>query len=151
MKSRCRWVWCVVPAMLASSLTAPRVAVANDMVARGAKGAVVTADRHATAAGLEVLRAGGNAIDAAVAVALTLAVTHPQAGNLGGGGFMVIRLADGRTTTLDFREVAPAGASRDMYLNEDGSVHPDKSLWGALAGGVPGSPAGLLAAHALKW
>jgi len=122
--------------------------VANDLVARGARGAVVTADRHATAAGLEVLKAGGNAVDAAVTVALVLAVTHPQAGNLGGGGFMVIRLADGRSTTLDFREVAPAAASRDMYLKPDGSVHPDKSLWGALAGGVPGSPAGLLAAHA---
>jgi gamma-glutamyltranspeptidase/glutathione hydrolase len=119
----------------------------NDQVARGAKGAVVTAESHATQAGLAVLRSGGNAIDAAVAVALTLAVTHPQAGNLGGGGFMVIRLADGAATTLDFRETAPARAHRDMYLQKDGAVHPDKSLWGALAGGVPGSPSGLWAAH----
>jgi len=115
----------------------------NDLVAKGHKGAVVSAEPHATQVGLDVLRAGGNAVDAAVATALALAVTHPQAGNLGGGGFMVLRMADGRTTTLDFRERAPAAATRDMYLRPDGSVDPDKSLWGATAAGVPGAPAGL--------
>lgn len=125
----------------------PACLAPNQLVAHGSRGAVASGEPHATAAGLQVLRDGGNAIDAAVAVALTLSVTHPQAGNLGGGGFMVIRMADGRTSTLDFREVAPARAHRDMYLRKDGSVHPEKSLWGALAGGVPGSPAGLLAAH----
>ncbi len=125
---------------------APVVAVAaalNDQVARGEHGAVVSAERHATAVGLKVLREGGNAVDAAVAVALALSVTHPTAGNLGGGGFMVIRMADGRTTALDFREQAPAKAHRHMYLRKDGSVDPKRSLVGATAAGVPGSPAGM--------
>ncbi|MCB9868377.1 MAG: gamma-glutamyltransferase [Planctomycetes bacterium] len=120
----------------------------NDTVARGKHGAVVSAEPRASQIGLAVLRRGGNAIDAAVAVALALAVTHPQAGNLGGGGFMLIRTADGKITALDFREVAPGRAHRDMYLRRDGSVDPGLSRYGALAGGVPGSPAGLLAAHA---
>ena len=123
------------------------VRLVNDTEASGRHGAVVSAEAHATKIGLQVLRDGGNAVDAAVAVALALAVSHPGAGNLGGGGFMIIRMADGRTQALDFREVAPGKAHRDMYLREDGSVHPEKSLWGALAVGVPGSPAGLLAAH----
>ena len=118
----------------------------NDLVARGRHGAVVSAEPRATRIGLEVLRNGGNAIDAAVATLLALAVTHPQAGNLGGGGFMVIQLADGRSAALDFRERAPAAATRDMYLQADGKVHPIKSLLGATAAGVPGSPAGMLKA-----
>jgi len=116
---------------------------ANDQLARGRGGAVVSAEPHASRAGLAVLESGGNAVDAAIAVFATLAVTLPQAGNLGGGGFMLLRMADGRTVALDFRETAPGAATRDMYLEEDGSVHPDKSLLGATAGGVPGSPAGL--------
>lgn len=126
--------------------TATRPAPRNDQVAKGRRGAVVAAEPLATQVGLDVLEAGGNAVDAAVATALALAVTHPQAGNLGGGGFMVIRMADGRTSALDFRERAPARAHRDMYLREDGSVDPDMSLWGATAAGVPGAPAGLLTA-----
>jgi gamma-glutamyltranspeptidase/glutathione hydrolase len=126
-------------------LPAPR----NDMVARGRAGAVVTAEPHATAVGLCVLRQGGNAVDAAVAVALTLAVTHPQAGNLGGGGFMVVRMADGRTAAIDFRERAPASAREDMYLRADGTVDEDKVQYGATAAGVPGSPAGLCRARDL--
>ena len=118
----------------------------NDLEARGKHGAVVCAEPHAARAGLQVLRDGGNAIDAAVATFLALAVTHPQAGNLGGGGFMVIRMANGTTATLDFREKAPSSAHRDMYLRKDGSVDADRSLYGALAAGVPGSPAGVLAA-----
>ncbi|MEE2885885.1 MAG: gamma-glutamyltransferase [Planctomycetota bacterium] len=145
--SKLHLIWCLVPTLWTSPVGTPAGLSPNDQVARGTRCAVVSADSHATTVGLQVLRSGGNAVDAAVAVALTLSVTHPQAGNLGGGGFMVIRLSDGRTTSLDFRELAPARATRDMYLREDGSVHPDKSLWGALAGGVPGSPAGLLAVH----
>lgn len=118
---------------------------ANDQVARGRHGAVVSGEAHATRVGLSVLRAGGNAVDAAVATLLTLAVTHPQAGNLGGGGFLVVRMADGRTAALDFRETAPAAAHRDMYLRADGTVDPRKSRIGALAAGVPGTPAGIAA------
>ncbi|HEB52625.1 MAG TPA: gamma-glutamyltransferase, partial [bacterium] len=132
-------------AALASTAGGPRPF--NDLVAEGEHGVVVTQEPHATAVGLEVLRRGGNAVDAAVAVALTLAVTFPQAGNLGGGGFLVFRRADGEVFTIDFREQAPASAARDMYLKPDGSVDVDKVQHGVTAAGVPGSPAGLL--HAL--
>ncbi|MGC8794719.1 MAG: gamma-glutamyltransferase, partial [Bryobacteraceae bacterium] len=103
---------------------------------------VVTREPHATDAGLAVLRAGGNAVDAAVAVGFALAVTHPAAGNLGGGGFMLIRFADGRATFLDFRERAPAGASRDMYLGPGGKPTRD-SIEGWRAVAVPGTVRGL--------
>src|SRR5271157_4511190 len=103
---------------------------------------VVTRERHATQAGVEVLRAGGNAIDAAVAVGLALAVTHPGAGNLGGGGFMLVRLADGRTAFLDFRERAPAAAARNMYLDANGKATQDSTV-GYRASGVPGTVRGL--------
>ncbi len=106
---------------------------------------VVSASPFATQAGLDVLHAGGNAVDAAVAVAMTLAVTYPAAGNIGGGGFMLARI-DGKNVALDFREIAPRAASRDMYLDASGNV-TDKSLTGALAAGVPGSVAGLYEAH----
>ena len=121
-------------------------AAPNDMVARGARGVVVSQEPHATAVGLQVLQGGGNAVDAAVATALALAVTHPQAGNLGGGGFFVIRMADGRTAAIDFREKAPKAAHADMYLTADGSVVQVKVQFGATAAGVPGAPAGLLLA-----
>ncbi|MBM3961973.1 MAG: gamma-glutamyltransferase, partial [Planctomycetes bacterium] len=121
-------------------------AAPNDMVARGLRGVVVSQEPHATAVGLQVLQNGGNAVDAAVATALALAVTHPQAGNLGGGGFFVIRMADGRTAAIDFREKAPKAAHADMYLKADGSVDQDKVQFGATAAGVPGAPAGLLLA-----
>ena len=96
--------------------------------------------------GLAVLKAGGNAVDAAVAVGFALAVTHPVAGNLGGGGFMLIRQADGKTAFLDFREEAPQNASRDMYLGPDGNPTKD-SMFGWRSAGVPGSVAGFEAAH----
>jgi gamma-glutamyltranspeptidase / glutathione hydrolase len=102
---------------------------------------VVTREPHATDAAVAVLRAGGNAVDAAVAAGFALAVTHPSAGNIGGGGFMLIRFADGRTTFLDFRETAPAGASRDMYLGRDGRPTRD-SILGWRAAGVPGTVRG---------
>ena len=113
----------------------------------GAQAMIASDAPLATEAGLEVLRAGGNAVDAAVAVGFALAVVYPEAGNLGGGGYMVIRMADGRTAAIDYREKAPAAASRDMYVGPDGKL-TDASLVGPLASGVPGAVAGMLAAHA---
>jgi gamma-glutamyltranspeptidase/glutathione hydrolase len=111
-----------------------------------AGGMVVTAQHLATQAGVEILRAGGNAVDAAVAVGYALAVVNPCCGNIGGGGFMTLRLADGRTTFLDFRETAPAAATRDMYLDAQGNVIRGASLVGWRAVAVPGTVAGLDAA-----
>ncbi len=128
-------------------LLAATAHAASFPAARGAGGAVATAETDATAVGLEILRRGGNAVDAAVASALALAVVHPNAGNLGGGGFAVVRTG-GALATLDFREVAPAAASRDMYLDEHGEVIPQASVLGPLAAGVPGTPAGLRQLHA---
>ena len=103
---------------------------------------VVSTEPQATRVGVEVLEDGGNAVDAAVAVGLALAVTHPAAGNLGGGGFMLIRFADGRSTFLDFREKAPAAATRTMYVGPDGKP-TDESIVGYKASGVPGTVRGL--------
>ncbi|HEY0972236.1 MAG TPA: gamma-glutamyltransferase [Gemmatimonadales bacterium] len=108
--------------------------------------AMVTSDsRLAAEAGVEILRQGGNAVDAAVAVGFAMAVTYPEAGNLGGGGYMVIRMADGRTASLDYREIAPLAATRDMYLDGNGKL-TDRSVVGHLASGVPGAVAGMAAA-----
>lgn len=107
------------------------------------QGMVVSQEPLATKAGLDILKNGGNAIDAAVAVGYALAVTHPQAGNIGGGGFMMIYLADGTSTAIDFREVAPTLASRNMYLDQDGNIIPNESLTTLNASGVPGTVAGL--------
>jgi len=112
-------------------------------VARGTKGMVVAAEPFAAEAGIEILRQGGNAVDAAVAVAFALAVTHPSAGNLGGGGFMLIRKANGRATFVDYRETAPAAARPDMYLDDKGELIPGRSTEGWQAAGVPGTVAGL--------
>lgn len=108
---------------------------------------VVAPHPLASEVGVGVLQKGGNAIDAAVAVQFAIAVVYPRAGNIGGGGFMVIRTADGTKAALDYREKAPAKAFRDMYLDSLGNVVPDRSLKGHLAVGVPGTVAGLLAAH----
>ncbi|AIQ98679.1 gamma-glutamyltransferase [Pluralibacter gergoviae] len=110
---------------------------------RAQNGMVASVDAAATRVGVSVLKQGGNAVDAAVAVGYALAVTHPQAGNLGGGGFMLIRLKDGRTTAIDFREMAPAAASRDMFLDAQGNPEGKKSLTSHLASGTPGTVAGL--------
>ena len=130
--------------------------------ARGTGGAVVSGEPLATGVGLAVLQEGGNAVDAAVATALALAVTYPEAGNLGGGGFAVVRMAAddepavndaagndaaAETVSLDFRETAPAAAHRDMYLDAEGEADPEASRVGPLAAGVPGSPAGLWGLH----
>jgi len=109
----------------------------------GEHGMVVTAHQLATKVGVDVLKRGGNAVDAAVAVGYALAVVYPAAGNLGGGGFMTIQLADGRKTFLDFREKAPLAATRDMYLDGSGDVIKGASTKGHLAVAVPGSVAGL--------
>src|SRR6185295_18844154 len=120
----------------------------------GRGGAIASNDARATAIGLEILKGGGNAVDAAVATALALAVVFPEAGNLGGGGFAVIKKGD-ELRALDFRETAPAAATRGMYLDEHGAPRPSASTVGPLATGVPGSPAGLWELHhrfgALPW
>jgi gamma-glutamyltranspeptidase/glutathione hydrolase len=110
-------------------------------------GAVVSAHPEASKVGLEILKKGGNAIDAAVAVQFALAVVYPNAGNIGGGGFMVYRGSKGEKLTLDFREKAPNMATRDMYLDSVGAVVKGKSLYGHLAAGVPGSVDGMVTAH----
>lgn len=115
-------------------------------VAVGAHGAVTSAEGYASRVGLGILQRGGNAVDAAIAVAFALAVTHPSAGNLGGGGFMLVRMAEGTATAIDYRETAPAAATTDMYLDKDGNVGRD-SLVGARAAGVPGTVAGMALAH----
>jgi gamma-glutamyltranspeptidase / glutathione hydrolase len=114
---------------------------------RGAHGMVATDEQLGSQAGVEILKRGGNAVDAAVAVAFALAVVEPAAGNIGGGGFMLVRLADGHTEFLDYREVAPAKATRNMYIGVDGKLLPDKSVTGSVLGyrsvAVPGTVAGL--------
>jgi len=109
--------------------------------------AVVSAHPEATNVGVKILKSGGNAIDAGVAVQFALAVVYPNAGNIGGGGFFVYRDKNGNATTLDYREKAPSKASKDMYLDENGDPITDKSLYGALASGVPGSVDGMVQAH----
>lgn len=118
-------------------------------------GAVVSAHPIASQVGLDILKKGGNAVDAAIAVKFALAVVYPNAGNLGGGGFMVYRSHDGHVNSLDFREKAPEAAFKDMYLDNLGNPIKDLSLYGHLAAGVPGSVAGMDEAHqkygSLKW
>ena len=113
------------------------------------KGMVVSQDTHASEAGLEILKMGGNAIDAAVATGFALAVTHPQAGNLGGGGFMLIYLkSEDRVIALDYREMAPQAASRDMFLNASGDVDNRRARFSMQSSGVPGTVMGLTDAQA---
>jgi len=123
--------------------TAPLVARAADPAPIDSRhGVVVTAQHLASDVGAGILRRGGNAIDAAVAVGYALAVVYPQAGNLGGGGFMTLRLANGRTTFIDFREKAPLAATETMFLDKNGQVVPGLSTDSWLSVGTPGSPAG---------
>ncbi|MEO8578254.1 MAG: gamma-glutamyltransferase [Gemmatimonadales bacterium] len=107
---------------------------------------VASSNRAAAEAGGEILKAGGNSVDAAVAVGFALTVTYPEAGNIGGGGYMIIRMADGRTAALDYREMAPAISSRNMYVDSAGRL-TDGALAGRSASGVPGIVGGLIAAH----
>lgn len=110
---------------------------------RASKGMVVSDEQAASDAGVEIMKKGGNAVDAAVATAFALAVVQPQAGNIGGGGFMLVRKADGNAEFIDYREVAPAKAKRDMYFRPDGTVDAQASVRGYQAIGVPGTVAGL--------
>jgi gamma-glutamyltranspeptidase/glutathione hydrolase len=111
-------------------------------------GMVATQEKRATRVGVEILKAGGNAVDAAVAVGFALAVTHPQAGNIGGGGFMLVHLASrNETIAIDYRETAPAAMTRDVFLDHKGDADPAKSRDSALGVGVPGTVAGLALAH----
>lgn len=111
---------------------------------RSKNGMVVTASNLASKVGLQILKKGGNAVDAAVAVGFALAVTYPSAGNIGGGGFMVIHLKDGKNITIDYREKAPLGSANTIYFDEKGNIIPEKIQEGILSAGVPGSVAGLI-------
>lgn len=118
-------------------------------------GMVASSSEIASRVGVEILKSGGNAVDAAIAVGFALAVTHPSAGNIGGGGFMIVRLSNGETCVIDYRETAPKAAHRDMYLDENGNPNRDASVIGYKAAGVPGTVAGFELAHKkfgrLKW
>jgi gamma-glutamyltranspeptidase/glutathione hydrolase len=140
--------------LLAVALANPLLAASKEPL-RAPHAMVASTSEIASRVGAEVMKSGGNAVDAAVAVALALAVTWPSAGNLGGGGFMLIRKADGTAEAIDYRERAPLAATRDMYLDAEGKVIPKASIEGHRAIGVPGTIAGLKLAHArhgkLKW
>ena len=137
--------------LLASACRTPTPSVvfqpAGDVPqASGSRGAVASDAPLASGAGVEILRGGGNAVDAAVATGFALAVVYPEAGNLGGGGFTIVRMADGRVAAIDYREIAPLAATRDMFLDDSGRLSR-KSVVGPLASGVPGAVAGLVATH----
>ncbi|MET0359347.1 MAG: gamma-glutamyltransferase, partial [Pararhizobium sp.] len=132
---------------LAIGLAVSPAQAASPQPVAGENGMVVTAQHLASDVGVEILKQGGNAVDAAVAVGYALAVVYPTAGNIGGGGFMTVRLADGRTSFLDFRERAPLAATKTMYLDDKGEIAKGRSTDGYLAVGVPGSVAGFEAAR----
>src|SRR4051812_41003544 len=111
------------------------------------RGLVISSSALASDVGASILRKGGNAVDAAVATAFALAVTYPGAGNIGGGGFMVVRLKNGTATTIDYRERAPLGSTRGMYLDKDGKINRSLTATGYLAPGVPGTVRGLAVVH----
>jgi gamma-glutamyltranspeptidase/glutathione hydrolase len=134
---------CVLAACVLPLLAAPAVEAASERPVAAEKGMVVTAQHLATEVGVDILKRGGNAIDAAIAVGYALAVVYPAAGNLGGGGFMTVQFADGRKTFLDFREKAPHAARRDMFLDQEGHVIKGLTTTGWLAVGVPGTVSGL--------
>ncbi|MFZ9241224.1 MAG: gamma-glutamyltransferase [Chitinophagaceae bacterium] len=115
--------------------------------AEGKKGAVSSAHPLASLVGIEILKQGGNAFDAAIATQLALAVVYPGAGNIGGGGFLVAHTQKGKTITIDYREKAPAASSRNMYLDQQGNPQLELSQNGHLASGVPGTVAGLFTSH----
>jgi gamma-glutamyltranspeptidase/glutathione hydrolase len=143
----------VIAIILLLSTTTALAALRDPVVAR--HGMVAATSGIASQVGVDIMKKGGNAVDAAVAVALAMAVTWPAAGNLGGGGFMLIRRADGTSEAIDYRERAPLAASRDMYLDASGNVIKGASTDGYKAIGVPGTVAGLMLVHKrhgkLKW
>lgn len=137
----------IAPLCLALTVCTPLLVSARMHPEHAAHAMVASVHEQASRVGVEMMQAGGNAVDAAVATGFALAVVHPQAGNLGGGGFMLIRMADGATNFLDFREIAPARATADMYLDAQQNVVAEASTVGYKAIGVPGSVAGLVAAQ----
>src|SRR5512143_1606728 len=139
-----------IVALLAIVLAPSTLFAAPARPVHGQHAMVTAVQADATRAGLEIMHAGGNAVDAAVAVGFALAVTHPEAGNIGGGGFLLVRFANGDIHFLDYREKAPAAATENMYLDAQGNVIPDLSLVGYKASGVPGSVAGMVHAEK-KW
>jgi len=141
---------CALSFVLLLVLAAPEAAAASRPALRGPRGIVVSPERHATEVGVEVLRSGGNAVDAAVATAVALTVTYPRAGNLTGGGFLLYRAPDGRIHALDFREVAPQGLTAAMLLDGEGKPDPGKTRGSGLAVAVPATLHGLAEAQA-RW
>lgn len=131
--------------LVAALLLSQTILVAAREPVRARNGMVASTNEVASRVGVEIMKRGGNAVDAAIAVGFALAVTHPAAGNLGGGGFMMIRLKDGRTTAIDYREMAPAAAHRNIYLDKDGNLIKGEggSLVGYRAAGVPGTVRGM--------
>jgi gamma-glutamyltranspeptidase/glutathione hydrolase len=140
-------LFCSLPLVVLSPTEAQQGALPDVAPVTAQHAMVVSVHHDASDAGLKMLQAGGNAVDAAVATGFALAVVHPVAGNLGGGGFMMLRLANGETHFLDFREEAPLRARANMYLDTTGKIIPDASTVGYLAVGVPGSVAGLVEAE----
>jgi gamma-glutamyltranspeptidase / glutathione hydrolase len=138
---------CAIGSALALWVCPEKSATAQRVPVEARHGLVTSASQLASRAGVDILKRGGNAIDAAVATAFTLAVTYPRAGNLGGGGFAVFRLSDGRVASIDFRETAPSAATRDLFLDPQGNLIPSKSTVGYAASGVPGTVAGLALAE----
>src|SRR5687768_7556683 len=142
-------------AILLVALIFPGTFIAQDAGVPGRDGVVVCVSAPACDAGAGILATGGNAVDAAVATALALAVTHPAAGNIGGGGFMIVRTGSGDLTTFDYREKAPLKSTRTMYLGADGKIARNLTATGYLAPGVPGTVRGLELAHKkfgkLRW
>lgn len=136
-----------IPARMAATFPAGWRLPAGTSATFGAQAMAVSNSPEASDAAVEILKAGGNAVDAAVALGFALAVTWPEAGNIGGGGYMVIKMADGRTAAIDYREIAPLAATRNMYLDANGKL-TNKSVEGHLASGVPGAVAGLTSALA---
>src|SRR6266436_8439335 len=135
----------LIASLLAVSLGSITTHAASREPVRARHGVVASTNEVASNVGVDIMKRGGNAVDAAIAVAFALAVTHPAAGNLGGGGFMMIRLKDGRTTAIDYREMAPAAATRNIYLDKNGKVIEGEggSIEGYRAAGVPGTVRGM--------
>src|ERR1700694_4921319 len=142
----------LLPVSLIAVILSTQIAPANIVAVaasrepvRARHGIVAATNEIASNVGVDIMKRGGNAVDAAIAVASALAVTHPAAGNLGGGGFMMIRLKDGRTTAIDYREMAPAAATRNIYLDKNGNVIEGEGgpLEGYCAAGVPGTGRGM--------
>src|SRR5712672_2464080 len=145
--THCKPAYFKVTACLLAILLATSVGAAPFNPTHAQHAMVASVHELASRAGVEIMQAGGNAVDAAVATGFALAVVHPQAGNLGGGGFLLLRKANGEVHFVDFREKAPAAASQNMYLDAQGNVIENASLVGYKAIGVPGSVAGLVYAE----